>query len=120
MLTLARPVRRSRSSSDGALGSLQQWLYLFGREDVVLRVATTDKRDPDWWVIGGGTPMNLYSVRQYPDPDAAYLRQPPPICSLVSANRPSEIRTLPSRTWTVVTSLVGRRRALALSRASVA
>jgi hypothetical protein len=49
--------------------------YLFGREDVVLRVATTDKRDPDWWVTAGGTPMNLYSIRQYPDPDAAYIRQ---------------------------------------------
>jgi hypothetical protein len=24
-------------------------------------------------VIGGGTPMNLYSIRQYPDPDAAYI-----------------------------------------------
>jgi hypothetical protein len=41
--------------------------HLFGREDVVLRVATTDKRDPDSWVTGG-TPMNLYSIRQYPDP----------------------------------------------------
>jgi hypothetical protein len=30
------------------------------------------------------------------------IRQQPPICSLVSANGPSEIRTLPSRTWTVV------------------
>ena len=94
--------------------------HLFGREDVVLRVATTDKRDPDWWVIGGGTPTNLYSIRQYPNPDAAYIRQWRPICSLVSANRPSEIRTLPSRTWTVVASLVGRRRALTLSKASVA
>jgi hypothetical protein len=36
------------------------------------------------------------------------------------SDRPSEIRTLPSRTWTVVASLVGRRRALALSRAWVA
>jgi hypothetical protein len=42
--------------------------HLFGREDVVLRVATTDKRDPDWWVIGGGMPINLYSIRQYLDP----------------------------------------------------
>jgi hypothetical protein len=25
--------------------------------------------------IGGGTPMNLYSIRQYPDRDAAYIRQ---------------------------------------------
>jgi hypothetical protein len=26
-------------------------------------------------VIGGSTPMNLYSIRQYPDTDAAYIRQ---------------------------------------------
>lgn len=40
--------------------------------DTVLRVRTTDQKDPDWWVIGGGSPMNLYSVRQYPDSDVAY------------------------------------------------
>lgn len=45
---------------------------LLGRDDVVLRVSTTDKRDPEWWVIGGGTPMNLYSVRSFPEPDVAY------------------------------------------------
>ena len=45
---------------------------LFGREDVVLSVRTTDKKDPDWWVIGGSTPMNLYSVRMFPDCDIAY------------------------------------------------
>jgi hypothetical protein len=39
---------------------------LFGREDVVLFVRTTDKKDPDWWVIGGSTPMNLYSTRMFP------------------------------------------------------
>jgi len=45
---------------------------LFGREDVVLFVRTTDKKDPDWWVIGGSTPMNLYSMRMFPEPDIAY------------------------------------------------
>src|SRR5438874_3702589 len=45
---------------------------LFGREDVVLLVRTTDKKDPDWWVIGGSTPMNLYSTRMFPEPDVAY------------------------------------------------
>jgi len=45
---------------------------LFGREDVVLFVRTTDKKDPDWWVIGGSTPMNLYSTRMFPEPDIAY------------------------------------------------
>jgi hypothetical protein len=45
---------------------------LFGREDILLSISTTDRKDPEWWVIGGGTPMNLYSKRQYPDPDVAY------------------------------------------------
>lgn len=45
---------------------------LFGREDVVLLVRTTDKTDPEWWIIGGSTPMNLYSTRMFPDADIAY------------------------------------------------
>ena len=45
---------------------------LFGREDVVLFVRTTDKKEPDWWVIGGSTPMNLYSTRMFPEADIAY------------------------------------------------
>jgi hypothetical protein len=45
---------------------------LFGREDVVLLVHTSDKADPDWWVIGGSTPMNLYSTKMFPDADVAY------------------------------------------------
>lgn len=45
---------------------------LFGREDLVLLVRTTDKKDPNWWVIGGSTPMNLYSMRRFPEADVAY------------------------------------------------
>ena len=45
---------------------------LFGREDVVLLVRTTDKKDAAWWVIGGSTPMNLYSMRMFPEADIAY------------------------------------------------
>jgi hypothetical protein len=45
---------------------------LFGREDVVLLVRTTDKREPNWWVIGGSTLMNLYSTRMFPKADIAY------------------------------------------------
>jgi len=45
---------------------------LFGREDVVFRVATTDKRDANWCVIGGGSPMNLYSIKDFPEGDEAY------------------------------------------------
>ncbi len=45
---------------------------LFGQEDVVLSVRTTNKKDPNWWVIGGSTPMNLYSMRRFPEADIAY------------------------------------------------
>ncbi len=45
---------------------------LFGDEDVVLRVRTTDPREPDWWVVGGSSAMNLYSVKMFPQSDVAY------------------------------------------------
>ncbi len=45
---------------------------LFGREDILLSVDTTDRRLPSWWVIGGSTPMNLYSKKNFPEPDVAY------------------------------------------------
>jgi len=45
---------------------------LFGREDILLSVDTTDKKFPSWWVIGGSTPMNLYSKKDFPEPDVAY------------------------------------------------
>lgn len=45
---------------------------LFGREDIVLSVDTTDKKDPQWWVIGGATPMNLYSKKQFPEHHLAF------------------------------------------------
>lgn len=46
---------------------------LFGREDIVLSVVTTDSEHPEWWVVGGSTPMNLYSspnsrLRMKPSP----------------------------------------------------
>src|SRR5258708_647859 len=47
-------------------------MRLFGQEDVILSVRIADRSDPDWWVIGGSTPMNLYSKRMFPDPDVAY------------------------------------------------
>lgn len=47
-------------------------LRLFGSEDVILSVRIDDREDPEWWVIGGSTPMNLYSKRMFPDPDIAY------------------------------------------------
>jgi hypothetical protein len=45
---------------------------VLGREDVVLSVSTSDRDDPEWWVIGGSTPMNLYSKRRFPSPDEAF------------------------------------------------
>lgn len=45
---------------------------LLGREDVVISVKTTDKEHPEWWVIGGDTPMNLYSKGKFANPDEAF------------------------------------------------
>jgi len=47
-------------------------MRLFGQEDVVLSVVIDDPSDPEWWVIGGSTPMNLYSKQAFPDADVAY------------------------------------------------
>jgi hypothetical protein len=47
-------------------------LRLFGQEDIILSVTIADRSDPEWWVVGGSTPMNLYSKRMFPDPDIAY------------------------------------------------
>lgn len=45
---------------------------LFGREDVVLTVLTTDDETPEWWVVGGTSPINLYDKKTFPNPDVAY------------------------------------------------
>ncbi|PYL22436.1 MAG: hypothetical protein DMF37_12090 [Verrucomicrobia bacterium] len=45
---------------------------LFGREDIVLSVSTTDKEEPDWWVVGGSTPMNLYAKSHFRTADEAF------------------------------------------------
>ncbi len=45
---------------------------LMGRNDVVVSVRTTDKRDSDWWVVGGSTPMNLYTKRRFRTADEAF------------------------------------------------
>jgi len=45
---------------------------LLGRSDVVVSVRTTDKKEPDWWVVGGSTPMNLYSKRVFRSADEAF------------------------------------------------
>jgi hypothetical protein len=45
---------------------------LFGREDVALSVEIDDPSDPSWWVIGGSTPMNLYSKKAFPEVGMAF------------------------------------------------
>lgn len=45
---------------------------LFGQEDVVLEVTTTDQQDPVWWVVGGSTPINFYSKSRLPSADEAF------------------------------------------------
>jgi len=46
--------------------------YLLGREDIALSVLTTDKEEPEWWVIGGSTPMNLYAKSHFRTADEAF------------------------------------------------
>lgn len=45
---------------------------LFGREDIVLSVITTESDNPEWWVVGGSSPMNLYSKKKFPSADEAF------------------------------------------------
>lgn len=45
---------------------------LFGREDIVLSVVTTESDNPEWWVVGGSSPMNLYSKKKFPSADEAF------------------------------------------------
>lgn len=59
---------------------------LFGREDIVLLVITTDKKDPEWWVIGGSTPMNLYSKKQFPEYHLAFSLHQGLILQLMDRN----------------------------------
>jgi len=50
----------------------EEGFTLFGQEDVVLSVRTTDKEEPDWWVVGGSTPINLYTKKVFLTADEAY------------------------------------------------
>jgi len=45
---------------------------LFGREDAVFSVKTTDDEYPEWWVVGGSSPINLYDKKTIPSHDVAY------------------------------------------------
>jgi hypothetical protein len=45
---------------------------LFGRQDAVLSVKTTDKEVPEWWVVGGNSPLNLYDKNKFGSADEAF------------------------------------------------
>lgn len=45
---------------------------LLGRDDAVISVVTTDKEIPEWWVVGGDTPINLYDKSKFNSPDEAF------------------------------------------------
>ncbi len=45
---------------------------LLGRDDAVMSVVTTDKDTPEWWVVGGDTPINLYDKAKFNSPDEAF------------------------------------------------
>jgi hypothetical protein len=45
---------------------------LLGRDDAVMSVVTTDKDIPEWWVVGGDTPINLYDKAKFSSPDEAF------------------------------------------------
>lgn len=45
---------------------------LLGLNDSVLKVTTTDKEYPEWYVVGGDTPINLYDVRKFSSPDEVF------------------------------------------------
>ena len=46
--------------------------HLLGREDIALSVVTIDKEEPQWWVIGGSTLMNLYAESHFRTADEAF------------------------------------------------
>jgi hypothetical protein len=52
--------------------SFAERFHLFGKDDIVLSVTTTDKKHPEWWVVGGSTPMNLYTKSHFQSADEAF------------------------------------------------
>ena len=52
--------------------SFAERFHLFGKDDIVLSVTTTDKKHPEWWVVGGSTPMNLYAKSHFQTADEAF------------------------------------------------
>jgi hypothetical protein len=51
---------------------LKQKLSLFGEEDAIFLAETSDSEERYWWVVGGSTPMNLYSRSRFPSADEVF------------------------------------------------
>ncbi len=45
---------------------------LLSQDNSILKVTTVDKDFPEWYVVGGDTPFNLYDVRKFSSPDEAF------------------------------------------------
>ena len=45
---------------------------VYGQEDAVFLVVTMDPEEPEWWVVGGSTPMNLYRKSRFQNADEAF------------------------------------------------
>lgn len=45
---------------------------LLGKDDAVLLVTTFDPEYPEWWVVGGDTPINLYDKSKFASPDEVF------------------------------------------------
>ena len=45
---------------------------LIGKDDAALLVKTSDPDEPEWWVIGGDTPISLYAKSKFISADEAF------------------------------------------------
>ena len=52
--------------------SFVERFHLSGKEDIAFSVVTTDKKEAEWWVVGGSTSMNLYAKSQFHSADEAF------------------------------------------------
>lgn len=50
----------------------EETFTLFGVDDVVLSVKTADNENPEWWVVCGSSPMNLYPKSKFSSADEVF------------------------------------------------
>jgi hypothetical protein len=72
LISRAKKYVETEANTRVTKAAFEERFSMDGVEDVVLSVSTNDGNDPEWWVIGGSTPMNLYSKRRFPSADEAY------------------------------------------------